>query len=105
MANSLNIPQWRIEQQPVWIACQDMRELPELDEYVVEFRANGQTYIAFVPTQFINTSISGLAGQIIADVSEGLLVDIPTETLSSGARIIVKSDEKDQVIIKEEARV
>ncbi len=105
MANMLNIPQWRTEQHPVWIACQDMRELPGLDEYVVEFRANGQTYIAFVPTRFINTSINGLAGQIIADVDEGLLIDIPTETLTSGARIIVANDEIDQVLVEEKALI
>ena len=105
MAISINIPQWRDGQQPVWISCQNMRELPGLDEHVVEFRANGQTYVAFVPTRFINTSINGLAGQIIADVDEGLLIDIPTETLTSGARIIVTNDEMSQVLIKEEAPV
>lgn len=105
MANSINIPQWRTEQQPVWISCQDMRELPELDEHVVEFRANGQTYVAFVPTRFVNTSINGLAGQIIADVDEGLLIDIPTETFTSGARIIVTNDEIGKVLIEEEALI
>ena len=99
MASLLAIPRWRQETEPVWIACKEMKELPELEEHVVQFMANGELYTAFVPSHFLNLDKYALAGQIIADIDEGFLVDIPTETLNSGPRIIVTSVEKDQVFV------
>ena len=99
MANPLTIPRWRQVQQPVWIACTEIRELPELEEYVVQFMANGKQYTAFVPTEYIDFRRRALSGQIIADIDEGVLVDIPTETMNSGPRIIVTDSETSTVFV------
>ncbi len=99
MATPLKIPLWRQEQEPVWIACRAIEALPEIEEHVVQFMANGELYTAFVPSRFVNLDKRAIAGQIIADIDEGILVDIPTETLNSGPRIIVTNSERNEVLV------
>ena len=36
------VPEWRDEPEQVWITCQEMRDLPQLDEFLVLFRVNGE---------------------------------------------------------------
>ena len=91
------VPQWRDEPEPVWINCGDVRSLRD-EEFLVSFNANGKDFISFVPSRFIDPDKRLLQAVIIADVDEGLLVDIPVETLTSGPRILVLDSEKDSVL-------
>ena len=65
----------------------------------MQFETNGQEYISFVPARFVNEDNRGLGACIIADVSGGVLVDIPADTLSSGPRVMVRDSERDAVLM------
>ena len=95
----ISVPVWRQEQEPVWIACQDIAESPETDELIVQFEANGENFVSFVPKRFVDLERKGLWGIIIADCPGGVLVEIPAETLTSGARILVQDSEKQSVFV------
>ena len=92
------IPQWRLPPQQVWLKCQDVRAFGSGEELLVQFAANGEDHVSFVPKQFVNFSQFLLQALVIADVEGGLLVDIPVETLTSGPRILVTEAEKDSVL-------
>ena len=92
------IPQWRIQPQQVWVNCRDVKDLGREEEFVVQFAANGEEYVSFVPKHFVNEASRLLQALIIADVDGGFLVDIPVETLTSGPRILVAEGEKDSVL-------
>ena len=97
----IQIPQWRTEPQQVWIACRQFHKLNSFDEYLVQFDANGATYTAFVPARFCDHQNRTLRGSIIADYADyndDLLVDLPTETLTSGQRILVRGAERESVL-------
>lgn len=91
-------PQWRIEPEQVWLKCQGIRDLGRKEEFVVQFAANGEEYISFVPKRFVREDGYLLQALVIADVDGGLLVDIPAETLTSGPRILVPDAEKESVL-------
>ena len=91
------IPQWRIDPDRVWLKCEDMRDLNK-DEAMVQFVANGERYLSFVPQWFLDKPRLMLQALVIADVEGGLLVDIPVETLTSGPRIFVPTGEKEAVL-------
>ena len=93
----IQIPEWRTEPQQVWIACRQFRKLESFDEYLVQFDANGFTYTAFVPARYFDHQNQALRGSIIADYNDDLLVDLPTETLTSGPRILVRGAERESV--------
>ena len=88
----IEIPRWRAEPELVWIPCKTVRQLPDLKEFVVQFDLDGQEYTSFVPARFVNEGNSGLGACIIADVNEGVLVDIPADTFTSGRRLLVRDE-------------
>ena len=92
-------PRWRAEQKPVWIFCKNIKPLPQLHEFVVQFDADGQEFTSFVPERFVNLDNSGLGGCIVADVEAGVLIDIPADTFTSGTRILVRNSEMDSVLM------
>ena len=92
------IPKWRMEPQQVWVNCQNIKESDLPEELIVQFKSNGEHFTSFVPKRFVNSAERRLQAIIIADVEEGLLVDIPAETLTSGPRILVTDSEKEQVL-------
>ena len=94
----IQIPEWRTEPQQVWITCRQFRKLGSFDEYLVQFDANGATYTAFVPARFCDHQNKALRGSIIADYNDDFLVDLPTETLTSGPRILVRGSERESVL-------
>ena len=95
----MQIPTWRTEPELVWIRCKAIKEGTKPEEIIVQFRVNGDEYTAFVPSQFVNPEIPALQGLIVADYGDSWLVDLPTETLTSGSRIRVSGSEKAAVII------
>lgn len=88
----IEIPRWRAEQKPVWIPCKTIRQLPDLKEFVVQFDLDGQEYTSFVRARFVNEENSSLGACIVADVNEGVLVDIPADTFTSGPRLLVRDE-------------
>ena len=92
------IPEWRIDPEQVWLRCKDMTDLNE-GEVVVHFMTNKEQYVSFVPKRFLDRSKLMLQALVIADVEGGLLVDIPTETLTSGPRIFVPKWEQEAVLV------
>ena len=101
----LQVPAWRVEPQQVWISCQQIRDVASPGELLVQFRTNGQTYTALVPERFVDREAKGLQGFIIADWNDDLLVDIPTETFTSGPRILVRNDEQHSVLTQATSKV
>lgn len=88
----IEIPRWRAEVKPVWIYCKTIRPLPDGKETIVQFDLEGKEYTSFVQNRFVNHDNSGLGACIIADVSDGVLVDIPSDTFTTGPRLLVKDE-------------
>ncbi len=40
---------WRVEPEPVFLNCSEVREMPGLDEFVVQFSTRKGHYTSFVP--------------------------------------------------------
>ena len=93
------VPQWRLQPEPVRIKCQLITKGPSPNELIVQFRVNGDEFTAFVPEQFVDQVKSTLTGLIIADFGDSWLIDIPSETLTSGPRIRVPQTEKQSVVM------
>ena len=92
------VPQWRLQPEPVRIRCQLITNGPQPNELIVQFKINGDEFTALVPVQFVDKSNQTLAGLIVADFGDSWLIDIPSETLTSGPRIRVPDSEKQIVI-------
>ena len=92
-------PMWKLDPEPVLILCQVIKEGSKREELIVQFKINGDVYTAFVPEQFVNREKSGLKAFIVADFGDSWLIDIPTETLTSGPRVRVPDDEKASVVL------
>ncbi len=97
------IPVWREQPEPVWINCHRIDFLStkspdELNELLVRFKVNGEEYVAIVLERFVNRSKRGLQGVVVAEYNGDLLVDLPTDTFTSGSRILVPAAEKDRVL-------
>ena len=95
----MQIPTWRPEPELVWIRCQAIKEGNQPKEVIVQFKVNGDEYTAFVPLQFVNLGMSALQGLIVADYGDSWLIELPTETLTSGSRIRVPASEKAAVVV------
>ena len=93
------IPTWRPEPEQVWIRCQTVKKGSRPEELLVKFKVNGDEYMAFVPEHLVNTDIPGLMALIIGDYGDNVLIDLPTETLTTGSRISVPESEMESVII------
>ena len=94
-----SIPTWRPEPEPVRIRCQLITKGPQSNELIVQFKIDGDEFTAFVPEQFVDQLNKTLAGFIVADFGDSWLIDIPSETLTSGSRIRVPQTEKQSVIM------
>lgn len=88
----IEIPRWRPEAKPVWIYCKTIRPLPDDQETIVQFDLDGKEYTSFVRNRFVNHANRGLGACIIADVPGGVLVDIPSDTFTTGPRLLVKDE-------------
>ncbi len=100
-----NVPVWRESPEPVWINCKEVFEdtpFKAVNEVIVQFVINNEEYTAFVLKKFINPHIPGLQAFIVAEHRGGLLVNMPTETLTSGPNILVPLEEVDKVLTKVE---
>ena len=95
----MQIPTWRHEPEIVWIRCQAIKEGSQPKEMIVQFKVNGDEFIAIVPHQFVNLGMSALRGLIVADYGDSWLIDLPTETFTSGSRIRVPDSEKATVVV------
>ena len=93
------VPQWRLQPEPVRIRCQLIVNGPQPNELIVQFKIDGDEFTAFVPAQFVDQVNKTLAGLIVADFGDSWLIDIPSETLTSGPRIRVPETEKQSVIM------
>ena len=94
----IEIPEWRAEPEPVLVNCQHVRELPQQQEFIVQFQTTGGKFTSFVPRQHVLPKEKCLHAFIIADVKDGVLIDIPAETLTSGPRLLVLDSEKASVL-------
>lgn len=92
-------PTWRVEPEQVWISCQEVKAVEPNRELLVQFMADGASYVALVPERFINQANKSLQGFIIADCESDLLVQLPVETFTSGSRILVRDAERRDVLM------
>lgn len=96
-------PRWRETPEHVWISCEEidqkLQPFEQLGELIVQFKINGATYTAFVPRQFVNPEKNLLQAVIVADYGADILIDIPTDTLTSGSRLRVPESEKDTILV------
>ena len=95
----LMMPVWREAPEPVLINCLQVREMPDKEEYIVQFECRRGNFTSFVPKQYVDAENLKLHALIIADVQDkGVLLALPEETLTSGPRLLVFEEEKNQVL-------
>ena len=94
----IQIPQWRMKPEPVLLNCLGIYDGNGGSELVVQFETQRGHFTAFVRPEQVEREENGLHAFIIADVDEGYLVEMPSETFTSGSRILVFTDEKDRVL-------
>ena len=93
------MPAWREVPQPVLINCVQVKEMPDREEYIVQFECQRGNFTSFVRKGEVNPEAKQLHAFIIADVQDkGVLLALPQETLTSGPRLLVFEDEKDQLL-------
>ncbi|PKB70420.1 MAG: hypothetical protein BZY87_10670 [SAR202 cluster bacterium Io17-Chloro-G6] len=97
----INIPQWRPNPEQVKIRCTDIRHDMSPNEMVVQFKVNGNSYTLFVMPSMVNVEERTMDAMIIADLDDsGFLIDLPSETLTSGPRIQISQKDAETVIIR-----
>ena len=89
---------WRTEPEPVLLNCYQVRDMPDRDEFVVQFRTKNGNYTSFVPKQYVDAANRRMHAYIVADVDGGVLVLIPAETLTSGPRLLVEESERKELL-------
>ena len=89
---------WRPEPQHVFLNCSQVRDMPDRDEFVVQFKTKNGNYTSFVPKQYVDADKRRMHAYIVADVSGGVLVLIPAETLTSGPRLLVEESERNELL-------
>ena len=95
----LTMPTWRTAPQPVLINCLKAHEMPNQEEYIVQFECQRGHFTSFVPKEHVDPEALKLHAFIIADVQDkGVLVALPEETLTSGPRLLVFEDEIGEVL-------
>ena len=95
----LEMPDWRMDPEPVLVNCLKVHEMPNRREYIVQFESQRGNFTAFVPKHNVDAGRMGLHALIIADIRDkGYLLDLPVETLTSGPRLLVFENEKDEVL-------
>ena len=99
----MQVPQWWEEPEPVELRCEKVLPGQHSNECIVQFKVNGDHFTAFVPIEFVNEKELTLAARIIADFGDSWLIDIPSETLTSGPRIRVGEKEKESVVVRRAA--
>lgn len=96
-----DLPVWRNEPTPVMVRCQDIRPYPGGPDWIVQFRNSERQFVAFVDLKHINVEEKLLFAKIIADVGDNgdWLVGLPAEVYNASSRIVVKADERDEVLV------
>ena len=89
---------WRTNPEPVLLNCSEVRQIPNRDEFVVQFETKSGHYTSFVPKQYVDADKCGLHAYIVADVDSGVLVLMPAETLTSGPRLVVEESERNKLL-------
>lgn len=95
----IQTPKWRVQPEPVLVNCIDVQEWPSGNDFVVQFQTLAGQFTAFVQKRFVKVEEKALLAAIIADIDGGVLVDIPTETINSGPRLVIRDEERDKVLI------
>ncbi len=69
------------------------------EERIVQFTIGGNQYVGWMPDYSVNETEKWLKAFRIADFDDGRwLIQIPDETLTSGAKIFVPREDQDAVV-------
>ena len=69
------------------------------EERIVQFSIGGNQYVGWMPDYSVNETEKWLKAFIIADFDDGRwLIQIPDETLTSGARLFVPKEDQNTVV-------
>ena len=83
----ISIPDWLSKPEEVQIACLEVAAGMLPGELTVRFRSDGQEYTSFVPKSVVDQEKKLLRAKIVAEIGDSWLVDLPSETLTSGPRV------------------
>ena len=63
-------------------------------EFPVQFKVNGHIYTSFVPAEAVDLNKKRISIHIIGSLKDGsYLIDLPSDTLTSGTRLKVRRDD------------
>ena len=90
MLEKLEIPEWLSPPRRGALQCTYVGDDESSIEFPVQFKVNGHTYTSFVPTEAIDVEAKTIFVYVIGSLRDGFyLVDLPSDTLTSGTRLKV----------------
>ena len=95
------LTKWRDKPEAVMVRCQDMRPYPGGPDWIVQFETSERRFVAFVDLKHINAEEKLLMAKVVADIGEegDWLVGLPAEVFNASSRIVVKAEERDEVLV------
>ncbi len=86
----------------VWFPCEEIKieghPFRHLNEISVHIRLNGELLIAFLPMGYVDCERKLLAAEIIAEDGDDFIMGIPSETLTTGARLRVPPADQGRIV-------
>lgn len=90
MLGNIEIPEWLSPPQQGALQCTYVDEDVSSMECTVQFKVNGHIYTSFVPSEVIDVKAKRISVYVIGSLQDGsYLVDLPSDTLTSGTRLKV----------------
>ena len=94
MLGRIEIPEWLTPPRPGALKCTYVGDDESSIEFPVQFKVNGNIYTSFVPAEAVDFDKGQIFIRIIGSLNDGsYLIDLPSDTLTSGPRLKVHKDD------------
>ena len=99
LSNGQKIPEWREEPEPVIIRCHFMPAEHE-GKVIAIFSVKDRNYALSIEKRLADTNAKGFRAMIIADVEGAYLVDLPSQTMSQGSRMLISKQDMSKLLVE-----
>lgn len=99
MLGKIEVPKWISPPRPGALKCTYVGDDKSSIEFPVQFKVNGHTYTSFVPPEAVDLDNESILIHIIGSLEDGsYLIDLPSDTLTSGTRLTIHKDDPQLLI-------
>ena len=98
MLEKIEVPEWISPPRRGALQCTFVGDDQSSIEFPVQFKVNGHTYTSFVPAETVDLERRRVLIHIIGSLKDGsYLIDLPSDTLTSGTRLKVRRDDPELI--------